>query len=221
MCEPDPACTRAKSSSSSSTCHRRRRTRRQLFRLCRFHRLRSKRVLEWMSAEEWASTREPSVRPSPRTRRHRPRRPCALRVSLKRCGTSSVIASAAPYVCWPKIKLVVRAALKNSMHANMLAPARYGRRDGTLLLLTWLGVLARPTPRTVHLCRPPRRRKLWRGPSYSWITLRRRTRLTNGGPLSRASSASPTATLRGNHAPQVHSTDAHSQGASNEQYRRV
>ena len=110
------------------------------------------------------------------------------------------MAFAAPYVRWPKIKLVIRVAFKTSMHANVLAPARCGRLDGTLLLLTWLGVRACPAPRTVHLCRPPRQRKPWRGPSYSWIILRRRTRLTNGGPLSRASSASPTATLRGNQA---------------------
>ena len=53
----------------------------------------------------------------------------------------------------------------------------------------------------VHLCRPPRRRKLWRGPSYSWITILRPTRPTNGGPLSRASSSSLTVTLRGDQAP--------------------
>jgi hypothetical protein len=162
LCEPDPACTRAKSSSSSSTCHRRRRIRRQLFRLRRFHRLRSKRVVEWTPAEEWASTREPSVRPSPRTRRHRPRRPCAHRAPLRRRGTSSIMAFAAPYVRWAKIKLVVLVALKTNMHVNMLARAKYGRLDGALLLLTWLGVRARPTPCTVHLRRPPLQQKPWR-----------------------------------------------------------
>ena len=97
--------------------------------------------------------------------------------------------------------MVVRVAFKTSMHASMPAPARCGRRDGTLLLLTWLGVRARPSPRTVHLRRPPPQQKPWRGPSCSWTILRRRTRPTNGGPLSRASSASPTATLRGDQAP--------------------
>ena len=162
MCEPNPACTRAKSSSSSSTCHRRRRIRRQLFRLCCFHRLRSKRVVEWTPAEEWASTREPSMRPSPRTRRHRPRHPCAHRAPLRRRGTSSVMAFAAPYVRWAKIKLVVLAASKTRMRVSMLARAKYGRLDGTLLLLTWLGVRACPAPRTVHLCRPPLQQKPWR-----------------------------------------------------------
>ena len=157
--------------------------------------------MEWTPAEEWTSTRVPTALPSPRTRLRRPRRPYAHRAHLRKGETSSVIAFAAPYVRWPKIKLVVRVAFKTSMHASMLAPVRCGRLDGTLLLLTWLGVRACPAPRTVHLYRPPRRRKPWRGPSYSWITLRRRTRPTNGGPLSRASSASPTATLRGNQAP--------------------
>ena len=162
MCEPDPACTRAKSSSSSSTCHRRRRIRRQLFCLRRFHHLRSKRVVEWTPAEERASMRVLTVLPSPRTRQHRPRRPYVHRAHLRRRGTNSVMAFAAPYVRWVKIKLVDLTEFKTSMHASMLAPARCGRRDGMLLLLTWLGVRARPSPRTVHLRRPPLQQKPWR-----------------------------------------------------------
>ena len=46
------------------------------------------------------------------------------------------MAFAAPYVRWAKIKLVVLMASKASMLANMLARARCGRLDGTLLLLT-------------------------------------------------------------------------------------
>ena len=61
-----------------------------------------------------------------------------------------------------KIKLVVLMALKTNMHVNMLARAKYGRLDGTLLLLTWLGVRACPAPHTVHLCRPPLQQKPWR-----------------------------------------------------------
>ena len=72
------------------------------------------------------------------------------------------MAFAATYARYPKTKLVVRVAFKTSMHASMLAPARCGRRDGTLLLLTWLGVRARPSPRTVHLRRPPLQQKPWR-----------------------------------------------------------
>ena len=72
------------------------------------------------------------------------------------------MAFAAPYVRWTKIKLVVLMALKTNMHVNMLARAKYGRLDGALLLLTWLGVRARPTPRTVHLRRPPLQQKPWR-----------------------------------------------------------
>ena len=43
---------------------------------------------------------------------------------------------AVPYACWTKIELVDLGALKTSMHANMLAPARHGCLDGILLLLT-------------------------------------------------------------------------------------
>ena len=46
------------------------------------------------------------------------------------------MAFAAPYVRWAKIKLVVLVAPKTSMHVNMLARAKYGRLDVTLLLLT-------------------------------------------------------------------------------------
>ena len=42
----------------------------------------------------------------------------------RRRGTSSVMAFAAPYVRWAKIKLVVLAEFKISMHASMLAPAK-------------------------------------------------------------------------------------------------
>ena len=118
-----------------------------------------------MPAEEWTSTRVPTALPSPRTRPRRPRRPYAHRAHLRKGGTSSVIAFAAPYVRWPKIKLVVRVAFKTSIHASMLALVRCGRLDGTLLLLTWLGVRAYPAPRTVHLCRPPRRGSLGAGPA--------------------------------------------------------
>ena len=69
------------------------------------------------------------------------------------------MAFAAPYVRWAKIKLVVLVALKTNMHVNMLARAKYGRLDGALLLLTWLGVRARPTPCTVYLRRPPLQQK--------------------------------------------------------------
>ena len=72
------------------------------------------------------------------------------------------MAFAAPYARYPKIKLVVRVAFKTSMHASMLAPVRCVRLDGTLLLLTWLGVRACPAPRTIHLCRPPLQQKPWR-----------------------------------------------------------
>ena len=72
------------------------------------------------------------------------------------------MAFAAPYVRWAKIKLVVLVALKTNMHVNMLARAKYGRLDGALLLLTWLGVRARPIRRTVHLHRPPLQQKPWR-----------------------------------------------------------
>ena len=162
MCEPDPACTRAKSSSSSPTCHRRRRLRGQQPRLRRFHHLRSRRTVEWTPAEEWTSTRVPTALPSPRTRLRRPRRPYAHRAHLRKGGTSSVIAFTAPYVRWPKIKLVVRVAFKTSMHASMLARAGHGRLDGILLLLTSLEVRARPAPRAAHHCHPPLQQKLWR-----------------------------------------------------------
>ena len=46
------------------------------------------------------------------------------------------MAFTAPYVRWAKIKLVVLAEFKISMHASMLAPAKCGRLDGILLLLT-------------------------------------------------------------------------------------
>ena len=72
------------------------------------------------------------------------------------------MAFAAPYVRWAKIKLVVLVASKTSIRVSVLARAKYGCLDGALLLLTWLGVRARPTPRTVHLCRPPLQQKPWR-----------------------------------------------------------
>ena len=43
---------------------------------------------------------------------------------------------AVPYARWAKIKLVDLAEFKTSMHASMLAPAKCGRLDGILLLLT-------------------------------------------------------------------------------------
>ena len=43
---------------------------------------------------------------------------------------------AVPYARWIKTELEDLEALKTSMHANMLARARYGRLDGILLLLT-------------------------------------------------------------------------------------
>ena len=58
------------------------------------------------------------------------------RAHLMRRRTDSVMVLAVPYVCWAKIKLVDLGVLKTSMHTNMLARARHGRLDGTLLLLT-------------------------------------------------------------------------------------
>ncbi len=58
------------------------------------------------------------------------------RAHLRRRRTDIVMVFAVPYVRWDKIDLVDLGVLKTSMHANMLARARYGRLDGILLLLT-------------------------------------------------------------------------------------
>ena len=92
--------------------------------------------MEWTPAEEQPSMRVLTVLPSPRTRLHKPRRLYMFRAPLRRRGTSSVMAFAAPYVRWAKIKLVDLGALKTSMHASVLARAGHGRLDGILLLLT-------------------------------------------------------------------------------------
>lgn len=86
----------------------------------------------------------------------------------------------------------------------MLTRAEFGRPGGVLLLLTWLGVRAQPAPCTVRHYLPPPRRKPWREHNYSWISLQRQTRSTNGGPPSKASSVSPTATPRGRRAHRSH-----------------
>ena len=58
------------------------------------------------------------------------------RAHLRRRKTDSVMVFAGPYVRWTQIELVNLGMLKASVHANMLARARYGRLDGILLLLT-------------------------------------------------------------------------------------
>ena len=161
MCEPDPVFTRARSSFPSSTCHRRRRLRRQPLRPRHFRHRWSKWVVEWTPAEEQPSMRVLTVLPSPRTRQHRPRRPYVHRARLRRRGTNSVMVFAVPYARRTRIELVDLGRLKISMHANMLARARHGRLDGTLLLLTWLEVRAYPAPHTVRHRHPPLQLKLW------------------------------------------------------------
>ena len=93
-------------------------------------------MVEWTPAEEQPSMRVLTVLPSPRTRQHRPRHQYAHRARLRRRGTNSIMVFVAPYVRWAKIKLVDLGTLKTSMHASMLAPAKCGRLDGILLLLT-------------------------------------------------------------------------------------
>ena len=86
--------------------------------------------------EERTSARMLTVLPGPRTRLHRPRRPCMHRAHLKRRRTDSIMVFVVSYVCWTKIELVDLGVLKTSMHANMLARVRHGRLYGILLLLT-------------------------------------------------------------------------------------
>ena len=85
---------------------------------------------------ERTSTRELTVKPGPRTRLRKPRRPCTYRAHLRRRRTDIVMVFAVPYACWIKPELVDLGMLEISVHANMLARVRHGRLDGILLLLT-------------------------------------------------------------------------------------
>ena len=136
------------------------------------------------------------LRPSLRTRSRRPRRPCMPRAHLRAGRFSNTSVLPAPRAYSIKNKTVVLKVLG----AILLARAEFGRLDGVLLLLTWLEVRARPAPRTVRRYLLPLRRRLWREPNCSWISLQRQTSSTNGGPPSTSSSVSPTATLRGHRA---------------------
>ena len=184
MCEPDPALTRAQSSatfpasstsSTTSTCLRRRRLRRSEARPRRSHHHQSRRLVGETPAEGWTPVGRLTAPPSPRTRRTtgrtpKPRCPCTRHVPLRRCQTSSDAVPEVPYACWD----VARPAGHGTLKANVLARARRGRRDGNMLLLTWLEVRACPAPRTVRCRFPPLQQKPWLGLSCSSTSLQRR-----------------------------------------------
>ena len=102
--------------------------------------------------------------------------------------------------CWAKGKPEARGTLR----ATVRARARRGRRGGTLLLLTLLGVRAYPAPRTARPRSPPLQQKRSQGRNCSSTSLQRQTRPKTGGQQSKASSPSPTTTRRSSRQPRGH-----------------
>ena len=192
MCEPDPVLTRAHSSSTSpnSTASsatapwpRRRRLRRSRARLRLTRRHQNQRWAGETPSEGWSSARTLAAPPNPRTRRTtEPRSPWTRHVHLSKQQPSSAMPQEVASACWAKGKPEARGTLR----AIVLARARRGRRGGTLLLLTLLGVRAYPAPRTARPRSPPLQQKRSRGRNCSSTSLQRQTRPKTGGQPSRA-----------------------------------